>query len=144
MLSFSQVAIRRGGKQLFAGASFTIHAGERVGVVGGNGCGKSSLFQLILGTVECDEGQWSLAGQPEIAHVAQEIECDGRDGLEHVLDGDAEYRQLLERLEHHDTGVPDQAALAVEFLISKGRIKFFGGEIGAQWSTDLNRLDRPP
>jgi len=104
VLSFSQVAIRRGGKQLFAGASFTIHAGERVGVVGGNGCGKSSLFQLILGTVECDEGQWSLAGQPEIAHVAQEIECDGRDGLEHVLDGDAEYRQLLERLEHHDTG----------------------------------------
>jgi ATP-binding cassette, subfamily F, member 3 len=100
VLSLNQLAIRRGGRLLFSDATFTIHAGERAGITGANGCGKSSLFQLILREIEADDGSWSVAGNPEIAHVAQELECNNRNAIEHVLDGDVEYRRLLDQLDH--------------------------------------------
>jgi len=45
MLSLSNISLRRGRKVLFEGVSFQIHAGQRMGVIGANGCGKSSLLQ---------------------------------------------------------------------------------------------------
>ncbi|OQX41956.1 MAG: hypothetical protein B0D82_01770, partial [Candidatus Sedimenticola endophacoides] len=72
MLRFDRLSLRRGPQRLFADASLTIHPGQRVGVTGANGCGKSSLFALILDQLHADSGDFSRPREWVIAHVAQE------------------------------------------------------------------------
>ncbi|MGB1685683.1 MAG: ATP-binding cassette domain-containing protein [Pseudomonadales bacterium] len=62
MLSFRNVSLRRGINVLFSAANFTVHRGNRVGLIGANGSGKSSLFQMILSELEADTGEIELAG----------------------------------------------------------------------------------
>ncbi len=92
MLRFDKLSLRRGTKLLFSNASFTIHPGQRVGVTGANGTGKSSLFSLILDTLHADEGEFYRPRDWVIAHVAQETPADPRPAIEYVLDGDEELR----------------------------------------------------
>ncbi|MRU29833.1 ATP-binding cassette domain-containing protein, partial [Xylella fastidiosa subsp. multiplex] len=65
-------AVRRGGRLLLSNVDITLHAGDRVGVVGRNGVGKSSLFAAIRGELESDKGNVELPGKLRIASVAQE------------------------------------------------------------------------
>ncbi len=97
-MQLNRLGIRRGGRLLFEEATLTIHQGQRAGIVGANGCGKSSLFQLVLGEIEADSGACNVVGDPVIAHVAQHVECDARNSIEQVLDGDVELRQLQHEL----------------------------------------------
>jgi ATP-binding cassette, subfamily F, member 3 len=90
MLSFSQFALRRGPQQLIAGMDVSLHAGWRVGVVGRNGSGKSSLFAAIHGELEPDEGEIGLSSQVRIASVAQETPALPDPALDFVISGDAE------------------------------------------------------
>jgi len=94
MLNLVKLALRRGPQLLFEDASVIIHGGERVGLVGANGTGKSSLFALILGHLQADAGELSLPPRMVIAHVAQETPSDPRSALDYVLDGDHELRQV--------------------------------------------------
>jgi len=99
MLTLSNLAIRRGTKVLFEKASFKIHRGNRVGITGANGCGKSSFFALILNQIHSDAGDISLPSKVIIAHVAQETPTTGKSALDYVLDGDAELRKVQQQLE---------------------------------------------
>ncbi|MEJ2611919.1 MAG: ATP-binding cassette domain-containing protein [Candidatus Thiodiazotropha sp.] len=99
MLRFDQLALRRGNKLLFEGADFTLHTGWKVGITGGNGTGKSSLFGLILGELHADQGDLSKPPGLEIAHVAQETPALQRSALDYVIDGDRELREIERRLE---------------------------------------------
>ncbi len=94
MLALSNLSLRRGRKVLIEGASFQAHAGQRVGVIGPNGCGKSSLFAMFLGELEPDDGELVLDPQYEIAHVAQESPHGAGSAIDHVMDGDRELRQV--------------------------------------------------
>ncbi|MCG8489863.1 MAG: ATP-binding cassette domain-containing protein [Chromatiales bacterium] len=94
MLRFNQLAIRRGNKLLFEGANFILHAGWKVGVTGGNGSGKSSLFSLIIGELHADHGDLTQPPGLAIAHVAQETPALSRRAIDYVIDGDSEYRKL--------------------------------------------------
>ena len=94
MLSLSNISLRRGRKVLFEGVSFQIHAGQRMGVIGANGCGKSSLFAMILGELEADDGELALDPKAEIAHVAQDSPHGGCSAVDYVLDGDRELRTV--------------------------------------------------
>ncbi len=94
MLNFVNLALRRGSTLLFSDANLTIHAGERVGIVGANGTGKSSLFGLIRGSLQADAGDCQLPPGLVIAHVAQETPTDERPALDYVMDGDAELRRV--------------------------------------------------
>ena len=98
MLSFSDVSLRRGTRQLFSGLDFTVHAGQKVGLVGANGAGKSSLFALIRGELAAETGQVSLPQGVVTAHVAQETPPDPRPAIEYVLDGDVELRCLQQEI----------------------------------------------
>ena len=98
MLSFRNLALRRGPRLLLEALSLTLHAGQKVGLTGANGCGKSSLFSLIRGELQPDAGTVSLPPDMVIAHVAQETPPDERPALEYVLDGDRELRQVQAEL----------------------------------------------
>lgn len=94
MISINQAQLIRGSKTLLDEASLTIYPGHKVGLVGANGTGKSSLLALILGHLSLDKGEFSLPSGWQIATVAQETPALDVSALEYVLDGDKEYRQL--------------------------------------------------
>ncbi len=98
MLRFESLALRRGNKLLFQDADFILHSGWKVGITGGNGSGKSSLFQLILGELQADLGSLSRPPNIEIAHVAQETPALSRPALDYVIDGDTNLREIEARL----------------------------------------------
>ena len=99
MLNFKNIAIRRGSRLLFNDASFTIHKGQKIGLTGANGAGKSSLFAMLRGELQADEGEFSLPPNLEVAHVAQETPPLPCPAIEYVLDGDRELRALQRRLQ---------------------------------------------
>ena len=104
MISLQSVNLQRGAKQLLAGADLTIQQGQKVGLIGANGSGKSSLFQLLQGRLHCDSGDCRVPARWRIAHMAQEIEASNSTALDFVLDGDQALRQLQRRIdsEQHD------------------------------------------
>ena len=72
MISFRNFALRRGQRLLLSQVDAALHAGWRVGVIGRNGCGKSSLFAALMGELEPDMGELDLPSRVRIASVAQE------------------------------------------------------------------------
>ncbi len=94
MLALTNISLRRGRKVLIENASFQIHAGQRMGVIGANGCGKSSLFAMLLGELEPDDGEFALDPKDEIAHVAQESPHGCGSAVDYVMDGDRELRAV--------------------------------------------------
>ncbi len=96
MLSLNEVALHRGPRKLLEAVSCTIYPGWRLGVIGNNGTGKSSLFALLLGELTTDAGTVRMPRGLVIATVAQETPALPDAAIDYVLDGDAELR-LLER-----------------------------------------------
>jgi ATP-binding cassette subfamily F protein 3 len=94
MLNFSDVAIRRGPRLLFSSATFGLFRGEKVGITGENGSGKSSLMALVRGELHPDAGTFEMPGNLEIAHVSQELDATDQHAIEFVLDGDAQLRAI--------------------------------------------------
>ncbi|HSW12757.1 MAG TPA: ATP-binding cassette domain-containing protein [Solimonas sp.] len=92
MLTFANATLRRGSRTLLENLSFTIYPGHRVGVVGRNGTGKSSLFAMLLGQLSPDLGEVSVPKSISIATVAQETPPLPQSALDFVLDGDQELR----------------------------------------------------
>jgi len=99
MLYFDRITLRRGKKLLFEEAGFTIHRGDKVGISGANGCGKSSLFALILGEIEEDAGSFYAETGITLAHVAQETPAVTTSAVDFVIEGDAELCRTLKELE---------------------------------------------
>ncbi len=94
MLTFADLTLRRGPRALIEHFTATVFAGQRVGVVGRNGTGKSSLFALILGEITPDQGDVSLPRGLAIASVAQETPASPASALDYALDGDTELRAI--------------------------------------------------
>jgi ATP-binding cassette subfamily F protein 3 len=108
MLNFSNLSLRRGKRLLFADATFGLFRGEKVGITGENGSGKSSLLGLVRGELTPESGSFDMPSQLAIAYVSQELEASERPALDFVLDGDAELRQIeaaLAAAEQADDGV---------------------------------------
>lgn len=95
MLNFENAQLRRGAKILFDNANLRIHNGDRVGVVGRNGCGKSSLFKVFTGELSTDSGEIIWPKNWRIALMAQELLRTDVSALDYVLAGDALRGQLL-------------------------------------------------
>ncbi len=101
MLSLTKISLRRGRKVLIENASFQAHAGQRMGVIGANGCGKSSLFAMLLGEIEPDDGDLALDAKDVIAHVAQESPHGSGSAVDYVMDGDPELREVQAALANY-------------------------------------------
>jgi len=98
MIKFTHLALRRGVRVLFEQVNLTIHQGNKVGITGANGCGKSSLFALILNQLQSDAGEVEQPADLAVAHVAQEMPADEKAAIEYVLDGDEELRLVQQQL----------------------------------------------
>lgn len=108
MLQAINLGIRRGTKLLFEDTSFQIHPGQKVGLTGANGTGKSSLFSLILNQLHADTGDCVYPDHWVVAHVAQELADSNQPAIEFVLDGDDELRQVQQAIktaEDHEDGI---------------------------------------
>jgi ATP-binding cassette subfamily F protein 3 len=98
VIRLSQVTLRRGVKPLLEGADVSINPGERVGLIGANGSGKSSLFALLRGELHADKGDADFPRHWRVAHVAQETPALDRAAVEYAIDGDAALRALEQKL----------------------------------------------
>ena len=88
MITLKNVTLRRGAKVLLDGASVTLNPGEKVGLVGRNGAGKSSLFALFNGNLHEDAGEYFIPSQWRMGQVAQDMPETDQSATEFVVEGD--------------------------------------------------------
>jgi len=115
MISFRNFALRRGERLLLSNVDLALHAGYRVGVVGRNGAGKSSLFAALRGEIEADKGDIEVSGRLRIASVAQETPSLPDAAIDFVLGGDTEVAAAL-KAEADATAAEDWDAVAAAHL----------------------------
>jgi ATP-binding cassette subfamily F protein 3 len=94
MIRIQSLTLQRGPQRLLEDAELTLHAGQKAGLIGANGAGKSSLFALLLGELTPDSGDCLLPADWRIAHMRQEIDTLDRQAVDYVLDGDVRLRQV--------------------------------------------------
>jgi ATP-binding cassette subfamily F protein 3 len=95
VIALRAFALRRGGRLLLSGVDVVLHDGWKIGVVGRNGSGKSSLFAALQGEVEPDAGALDVPAGLRIASVAQETPALPDAAIDYVLGGDAELAAAL-------------------------------------------------
>ena len=137
MITLKNLVLRRGAKVLLDGASCTINSGEKVGLVGRNGAGKSSLFGLLNHTLHEDKGDFYVPPQWRMAQVAQDMPETDMPATQFVIEGDVTLLQAREevsaaedsgdgeRMAHaymalHDAGEHDAAARAQALILGLG------------------------
>lgn len=104
MIEIKNLSLQRGSKQLLQHASLTIYPGQRVGLIGKNGTGKSSLFALLEGKISHDSGDLRLPKHWQLATVKQETPALDIPALDYVLQGDTELQQLQQLLQQAEAG----------------------------------------
>jgi len=105
VIRLSQVTLRRGAEVLLEGADVSLNPGDKIGLIGANGSGKSSLFAVLRGELHADQGEVDFPARWRVAHVAQETSALDRPALEYAIDGDTTLRRLeleLAEAEAHD------------------------------------------
>ncbi|MBL4638825.1 MAG: ABC transporter ATP-binding protein [Gammaproteobacteria bacterium] len=119
MIKLNQLSIRRGVRLLFDDANLTVHPGQKVGLTGANGTGKSSLFAMFRGLLHADHGTVFIPESWVIAHVAQETPAVEMAAIDYVLEGDQELTRLQTELlkaeqdedGHHQSELHDKIAV---------------------------------
>ena len=137
MITLKNVTLRRGARVLLDNASVTLNPGEKVGLVGRNGAGKSSLFALLDGSLHEDGGDFFMPPSWRMAQVAQEMPETAQSATDFVIDGDtalvaareeahaAEASGDGERMGHaymalHDAGAHDAQSRAQALILGLG------------------------
>lgn len=99
MIKLEAVSLQRGSKPLLDEADAVFHPRQKIAIIGANGTGKSSLFQLLLGNLPIDHGELDIPSGWRIAHMAQEIGTINRHALDYVMDGDQILREIEAKLQ---------------------------------------------
>ena len=98
MIQCQNLDLSRGTKQLLHQANLSLPDGHKVGLVGSNGCGKSSLFAMLLGKLDSDQGDVTMTPGWRVGHVAQETPALSIPAIDYVIAGDTEYTQIAQQL----------------------------------------------
>ena len=137
MINLKNITLRRGVKVLLDGASVTLNPGEKVGLVGRNGAGKSSLFALLNGNLHEDGGEFFIPSQWRMGQVAQDMPETSQSATDFVVEGDTELNTArkevaaaeatddYDRMAHaymalHDAGEHDAPARAQALILGLG------------------------
>ena len=99
MLSFNNLELVLGGKTLFDDVSLTIHHHQKVGLIGANGTGKTSLFKVIKKEIEVDQSSVSYPNDLRISYLAQEVPASDEIALQYVLSGDHMLLEIQREIE---------------------------------------------
>ncbi|HEY1458674.1 MAG TPA: ATP-binding cassette domain-containing protein [Casimicrobiaceae bacterium] len=128
MLRIDHLTLARGTRRLLEDAALTVHPGQKVGVIGANGSGKTSLFALLRGELVADAGDVSLPPAWIIAHVAQETAASQRSAIDYVQDGDVELRAIERELALAEaTHAHDAHAAGEKLALLHHRFEEIGG-----------------
>jgi ATP-binding cassette subfamily F protein 3 len=143
VIRLSQVTLRRGAKALLERTDLTVHAGERIGLIGANGSGKSSLFAMLRGELHADQGDIDLPAHWRIAHVAQETPALERPAVEYAIDGDTALRDLQQELDgtHDGTRMGELHAALADADVYTARPRAEALLLGLGFRTE--ELERP-
>ncbi len=146
MIQFSGISLRRGPEPLFENASLSIFAGDKIGIVGRNGCGKSSLLALLQGELHVDKGDVTIPSGLRISAVAQSLPSGIQPAIDFVIDGDAGLRQTEQQLAAavaRDDGLA-QASLHQELdLLGGYTARSRAASILDGLGFDVERIDEP-
>lgn len=104
MIQMTNLSIQRGTTRLLDHTNLTLHHGWKVGIIGSNGVGKSSLFQLLLGQLQADTGDLKIPPSATVSHMAQEVAASDRRALDFLLDGDQQLRLIQQQLQEAEAG----------------------------------------
>ena len=108
MINISNVTKNMGGIPLYTGATFQIYEGEKVGLIGPNGSGKTTFFRMITKDLKPDVGSISIQNNTRIAYFSQNVgEMSGRTALEEVIAGNERAQELSVRLEKYQEQLCD-------------------------------------
>lgn len=117
MLNFRQITLSRGNKVLLQNATTILNEKQKIGLIGHNGCGKSTLFSLILGQLITDSGEFLINPQLRISHLSQQLPDSNESAIDFVLAGDEDYLCLQQRLtKAEQTGNDDEVVACHEQL----------------------------
>ncbi|MBF7730135.1 ATP-binding cassette domain-containing protein [Pseudomonas sp. N040] len=111
MIRLQNLVLQRGPQRLLDGAELTLHPGQKAGLIGANGAGKSSLFALLRGELSADGGDCLMPPDWRIAHMQQEVSDLERQAADYVLDGDQHLRAIQRELASAEAA-HDGAAIA--------------------------------
>lgn len=103
MIQFSDLSLMRGSKMLLQETNAVVYPGHKAGLIGANGCGKSSLFALIRNELHPDHGECTIPKGWQVVSVAQETPAVSRSAIDYVIDGDKRYRALQKELAEAET-----------------------------------------
>jgi ATP-binding cassette, subfamily F, member 3 len=102
MINLSNARLMRGEHVLLESASLTIHKGQKTGIIGRNGAGKSSLFAVLTAKIGLDAGELQMPEGLRCAWMQQETQGSNRSAVNYVIDGDTHFRAIEAALEHAD------------------------------------------
>lgn len=119
MINLQQITLRRAQKVLLENINLTIYSKQKIGLIGDNGCGKTSFFALLKGELESHQGTLMLPNDIEMTEVKQEIPTSDQLAIEYAIDGDYRYRALQKILDKAEKeGDPDSLAKCHDELAS--------------------------
>lgn len=100
MIQLSEITLQRGSQRLLDRANLTVCPGRKVGIIGQDGCGKSSLFQMLKGGLPIDHGDLQVPAQWQVADMAQEASSSERSTVNYMLDNEIkkiEYQMAIQQ-----------------------------------------------
>jgi ATP-binding cassette subfamily F protein uup len=110
LLSTTDVQLAFGYQRLLEGVTVSVQPGEKVGLVGRNGCGKTTLLRIMAGQLEADAGEVSLRRGARIGYLPQEFELDGTRSVRENIE--AGVRDLQEWIRRYEAGEGSEVELA--------------------------------
>jgi ATP-binding cassette subfamily F protein 3 len=146
MLELRELRLRRGATVLFDRANLTIFRGDKIGIVGRNGCGKSSLLALLRGDVGPDSGDYSVPGKLHFVSVSQELPSTEATVLEYVRGGDGRLMAIeaqLEKARAADDGMKEAELLGDYDLAGGWTSGARAAEVAAGLGMSADDIERP-
>lgn len=136
MVNLSQITLHFGERPIFDNVSFQINAQDRIGLVGRNGAGKSTMLKVLTGLIKPQAGEVAMPADYSIGYLSQELTHDSDETVfNEVISARSEEQKISRRIDeiqhHFDAGVSDEdemAALLEEFNELNERFLLIGGQ----------------